>query len=57
MKAWKCNLVREDVKVAQDTNFCNYIFEKMHGATIQASSCHFQSNAWCINLRLRKTQK
>lgn len=45
MKIWKSNLVREDLKVAKDTNFCNYIFEKAYIATINMSSYQFESNA------------
>lgn len=53
---WNSNLVREDLKVAMDTNFCNYIFEKAYTATINLSSYQFESRAWDINLHLLKTR-
>lgn len=53
---WEPNLIREDLKVAKDTNFCNYIFEKAYTATINMSSYKFESNAWDTNLHLLKTR-
>lgn len=55
-KMWNSNLVREDLKVAMDTNFCNYISEKAYTATINLSSYQFESRAWDINLHLLKTR-
>ena len=46
MKTRKPDLIRIDLKVAKDMNFCNYIFEKAYTATINTSSYQFESK--CI---------